>query len=364
MRRPIRISEPDLSGNELRYASEAIKSTWISSSGTFVDRFEREFAELCECEDAISVCNGTAALHLALVALDVGPGDEVIVPSLTFIATANAVKYTGATPVFADVDPDTWCLTASGIKRVLSPRTRAVIPVHLFGVPCDMDEIMALAIENTFVVVEDCAEAHGATIDGHPVGRFGHMGTFSFYGNKILSCGEGGAIVASDDAWSDRLRLFRGQGMDPKRRYFHPVVGFNYRLTNVACAILCAQIERFDAMLQRRREICAQYREGLEGIVRFQEVPAHMIAAPWVTAVAFDTVADQMIVERGLSEAMIETRPFFHPMHTQPPYATDPSKSLPISEELAPRGLCLPTHTGLYDGDVQRVIDVIRSYCV
>jgi perosamine synthetase len=234
----IPLSVPDLSGNEEAYASEAIRSSWISSSGAFVQRFEREFASFCESGTALSVTNGTDALHLALIALGVGPGDEVLLPSLTYVATANAVRYVGAEPVFVDVEPGTWCLDPLDIERRITERSRAIIAVHLYGHPADMDEINAVAGRHGLSVIEDAAEAHGATYKGRICGSLGDCATFSFYGNKILTCGEGGALTTSNPELVQRARLFRGQGMDPERRYFFPVIGHNFRLTNVACAIL------------------------------------------------------------------------------------------------------------------------------
>ena len=358
----LHVSQPDLSGNEEAYALEAIRSTWISSSGAFVDRFEREFSEFCQTKTAVSVCNGTAALHLALAALDVGPEDEVVVPALTFVATANAVLYVGAKPVFVDVDPKTWCLDPAKFEAAITSRTRAVIPVHLYGHPADMDPIVQIATENSIVVIEDAAQAHGARYKGRPVGSLGDLGTFSFYGNKIISCGEGGAVVDPSGTADPMLRLLRGQGMDPKRRYYHSVVGYNYRLTNVACAILCAQLERAEAMLGDRAMICGQYRRGLPSHCLVQGVQPWAQPASWIMCVVFESVDQRHRVQIALADAKIETRPFFIPMHRLPHYLDllGP-QSLPVSERLAERGLCLPTYPGLSADEVDRVLETIRS---
>ena len=238
---PIPVASADVSGNEEAYASDAIRSSWISSSGKYVTRFEEEFAAACDVEYALSCSNGTVALHLALLALGLRPGDEVIVPSLTYIATANAVRYCGAEPVFVDVDPQTWCLDPEAIESKITSRTRGIIAVHLMGHPADMDAINTHAGVHGLWVVEDCAEAHFAEYKGSPVGSLGSVGTFSFFGNKIFTCGEGGAVTLHDRQLQKRMSMLRGQGMDPQRRYYFPITGYNFRLTNVACAIaLCA----------------------------------------------------------------------------------------------------------------------------
>jgi perosamine synthetase len=258
------VSAPDLSGREAEYVLDAVRSSWISSTGPYVDRFEREFASIVGTRTTISVANGTVALHLAMLGHAVGPGDEVIVPSLTYIATANAVRYVGAEPVFVDVDPANWCLDPDKIEAAITPRTRGIIAVHLYGHPADMDRINGIAKRKGLWVVEDAAEAHGASYKGRPAGSLSSMATFSFYGNKILTSGEGGAVTLNDEALERRVRLLRGQGMDPARRYHFVEIGYNYRLTNVACAILCGQIEHMEQIVLRRREIFATYRAELE----------------------------------------------------------------------------------------------------
>ncbi len=361
MSRKIPISYPDLTGNEEHYVQDAIRSSWISSSGHFVERFEREFAKLCGSASALGTCNGTAALHLALMALGCGSGDEVIVPSLTYIATANAVRYTGAEPVFVDVHPGTWCMDPARLSEAVTPRTAGIIPVHLYGHPAEMDEVMHVAHKHALWVVEDAAEAHGARYKGRPVGSFGDLSIFSFYGNKILTCGEGGVVVDRNGLLDAQLRLLRGQGMDPHRRYYHPVVGYNYRLTNVACAILCAQLERLDEMLRRRRDICAEYRDLLEGECVFQQHQPWVHVAPWMMCVVFESEERKDRVVEALTLDGIESRPFFVPLHTLPPYVEEPPVELPVTERLARNGLCLPTHTGLSSEDIQRVVRSVRD---
>jgi perosamine synthetase len=348
--------------------SKALRSSWISSTGAFVDRFEREFAGFCGTRAAISVSNGTAALHLVLATLGLSGRDEVIVPSLTFIATANAVSYLGAKPVFADVDPATWCIDPTAVEAAITPRTRGIVAVHLYGHPADMDAINAIASRHGLWVVEDAAQAHGARYKGRGVGSLSTAGAFSFHGNKIIASGEGGAVTLDDAALEARARLLRGQGMDADRRYFFPVVGYNFRLTNVACAVLCAQMERVQAMIGRRREIFARYRAQLAGLpgIEFQPVAPWAEPAPWM----FCIVVDEPHFGRGrddlmrhLERARIETRPFFIPAHTMPPYSSHACQphGLPRSTRLAGDGICLPTYAGLVDADIDRVADAVRS---
>lgn len=365
----IPVASADLSGNEERYVLDALRSTWISSTGAYVDRFEHEFAEFAGAASSIAVVNGTAALHLALMGLDVRPGDEVILPSLTYVATANAVRYVGAEPVFVDVDPSTWCLDPAGLEGAITPRTRGVIAVHLYGHPADMDLINRVAGVHGLWVVEDAAEAHGALYRGRPVGGLGRVGAFSFYGNKILTSGEGGALTVNDPQLDVRLRTLRGQGVDPHRRYFFPVVGYNFRLTNLACAILCAQLERYEELAARRQEIFALYEEGLTGLagLGFQPVAEWADPARWLFCVTVDEevagLSRDEIASR-LAKDDIDTRPFFIPLHRLPPYRRESEargERLPHTDRLSLQGLNLPTSTRMSDSDVGKVIESIRA---
>jgi perosamine synthetase len=362
----INLAVPALGGSEERYVLDALRSTWISSTGPYVRRFEHEFATLCGTRAAISVVNGTAALHLVMLALNVGPGDEVIVPSLTYIATANAVNYTGATPVFADVSSDTWCLDPGAVEAAVTSRTRGIIAVDLYGHPADMDALNAVASRNGLWVVEDAAEAHGARYRGRPAGSLGTVGVFSFYGNKVITSGEGGAVTVDDPELEQRIRLIRGQGMDPNRRYWFPIVGYNYRLTNIACAILCAQLERFDDILMARRSVFDGYRHRLSNIpgIGFQPVADWAEAAPWLFCITVDR--DEFGLTRDelamvLDEAGVETRPFFHPLHRLPPYERDDGPFLPVTDMLSATGINLPTFVGLTDDDLDRIASVIEG---
>jgi perosamine synthetase len=363
----IPLALPDLCGNEEPYVLDALRSGWISSKGSYVGRFETEFAAATGSLHALAVCNGTSALHLALLGLGIGVGDEVIVPSLTFVSTANAVRYVGAEPVFADVDPATWCIDPAGIAERISPRTKAIIPVHLYGHPADMDAINAIAAEYGLWVIEDAAEAYGATYKGAPVGGLGHVGTFSFYGNKILTSGEGGAVTTDNPGLLERMSLLRGQGMDPARRYYFPVVGYNFRPTNIACAILCAQIERAQEILAARRLVYAAYEARLSGVpgIGLQPADPDVRIAPWLFCVTIDAATFGRSRDRVMADLEargIETRPFFIPIHSLPPYsprAEHQSSSLPHTDRIAASGINLPTFPGLSDRDVARVCDAL-----
>lgn len=364
----IPVAAPDLSGNEERYVVEALRSSWISSTGQYVKRFEENFAQACGSRTAISVCNGTVALHLALLALDVRPGDEVLVPSLTYIATANAVRYVGGEPVFVDVDPDTWCIDPRLLEASITRRTKGIIVVHLYGHPADMDAINHIAGVHGLWVVEDAAEAHLATYKNRPVGSLAPVATFSFYGNKIISCGEGGAITLSDPHLELRTRTLRGQGVDPDRRYFFPVTGYNFRLTNLSCAILCAQLERQTQMLAKRRAIFEAYRARLSGVpgIGFQPVAPWANPAPWLFCITVDEkqygrTRDELMAL--LSEEGIETRPFFIALHRLPPFREESRRReevLPVTDHLSAVGMNLPTYVGLSDTEIDNITDVIK----
>jgi perosamine synthetase len=297
----------------------------------------------------------------------VGPGDEVIVPTLTFVATANAVTYCGARPVFVDCTPDTWTLDPALVEAKLTARTRGIIPVHLFGHPADMDAIGAIASRRGLFVLEDAAQAHGGEVRGQRTGSLGDTAAFSFFGNKIITTGEGGMVTTGDDAAAARMRLLRSHGMDPNRRYWHPVVGYNYRMTNMAAAIGLAQLERVDRQLERRRELAAWYREELEGRELQCQAERDWARHVWwmFSVVLSERGPERDVVIRALADAGIETRPIVHPIHSLPPYSeTSHGERFPIAEAIAARGINLPTWAGLRREDVafvcKRLLQALR----
>lgn len=359
----IPVAAPVLDGREAEYVRECLTTTWISSNGRFIGDFERAFAEYCGVRHAISVNNGTAALHLSLVALGIGPGDEVIMPTLTYVATANAVRYCNAKPVFVDSDLVTYNLDPTKIAPKITSRTKAIIPVHLYGHPADMDPILKLAEVHNLVVVEDAAEAVGARYKGHRVGSLGACATFSFYGNKIITTGEGGMVTTNDDALAHRMRQLRGQGMDPQRRYWFPVVGYNYRMTNIAAAIGLAQLERIDRRIDARQALATAYNHRLAHLADRIALPK---AADWAKHVYWmytirllDGIKnDRDRIMQELEADGIETRPVFYPMHVLPPYRDE--GAYPHADHCSSRGFNLPTHELLTKEDINRVADALE----
>jgi perosamine synthetase len=359
----IPVYTPTLDGREEEYVLDAVRSGWISSLGQYVTRFEEQFARFCGVEHAVSVSNGTVALHLALHALGIGPGDEVIVPSLTFVASANAVRYTGATPVFADVDPETWCIDVQDAERLITAHTRAIMPVHLYGHPADMPAVNALAARHGLQVIEDAAEAHGAAIDGQIVGAIGRIGTFSFYANKIITTGEGGMLTTNDGELAARCRMLRDHAMPPQRRYWHEEVGFNYRMTNLQAAVGVAQAERIDTFIRRKRRIAELYTTHLCQLPGVQ-LPVERPGCTnvfWMYSILvqppYALSRDELII--ALRKHGIDSRPFFHPLDTLPPYRS--SNVRPVAEHLSRCGVNLPSAPSLGDEQIAYVAATIRK---
>lgn len=365
------VAAPIIGEREIAYVTDAIRSGWVSSIGPYIDRFEEAFARFVGVKHAIAVSNGTVALHLALHALGVGPGDEVIVPDLTFAATAHAVLQTGAEPVFADVEPDTWCIDPRAVERAISPRTRAILPVHLFGHPADMTALLALAKDRALAVLEDAAEAHGAQVSGVMVGALGKAATFSFYGNKIMTTGEGGMVTTDDASFAQRCRFLKDHGMSAERRYFHTELAFNYRMTNLQAALGVAQLEQIDTLIAHKRRIMEGYRAALAGVTGAGAPPQKRVQLNverpscrnvyWMVCavLADDVPLDRAEVQARLRARGIDTRPFFAPMSALPHLASyrtvgATGERCEVSERLGRRGLNLPSGCGLTDADVQR----------
>ncbi len=362
----ISVSVPNFLGNEKKYVSDCMETTWISSNGKYINQFETEFSKKFGCKHAIACCNGTVTLHLALIALGIGEGDEVIVPSFTYIATANAVKYCGATPIFADCLPDTWNIDPSDVERKVTSKTKCIIPVHLYGNPCDMDSIMAIAKKYGLYVVEDAAECHGATYNGKKAGTIGDIGTYSFFGNKIITTGEGGMIVTDNDELAAKMRMLKGQGMAPTRRYWFTEIGYNYRMTNIEAAIGLAQLEKIDEHIALRRKVAGWYMsefEELKDYTTVQKVTDKAESVWWMVSLLLN---DNVKISRDdlmkkLAEDGIETRPLFYPMHIMPPYM-DESVICPVSEDISARGMNIPTHGLITKDDVKYICNCIKKH--
>ena len=360
-------AHPVLSGNERKYVDECIDTAWISSVGRFIQAFETEFGRFIGSPHALGCCNGTVALHLALLGIGCGPGDEVIVPTLTYIASANAVTYCGATPVFVDVDPRTFNMDPAQVAARITPRTKAIMPVHLYGHPADMDPIMALAEKHNLRVIEDAAESHGALYKGRKTGSIGEIGVFSFFGNKIITTGEGGMLTTANPDLAARMKLLRGQGMDLQRRYWFPIVGYNYRMTNIEAAIGLAQLEQIEDHLEARRRVRRWYDERLRDLTEFVQVPVEEGWAShsfWMyTIILGDNVVAGLTRDEFMARLDadgIETRPVFYPMHVLPPYL-DRAGRYPVADRLAAQGVNLPTHGKLTEEDVEYVVSRIRA---
>ncbi|MBV9782980.1 MAG: DegT/DnrJ/EryC1/StrS aminotransferase family protein [Acidisphaera sp.] len=356
----IPVYRPDLSGREREYVLDCIESSWISSVGRYISRFEEAFCRAANFKHAASVPNGTIALHLALHALGIGPGDEVIVPTFTYIASVNSIAMTGATPVFVDCRPDDWLVHPEDIEAKITPRTRVLMPVHLYGAVCDMSAIRRLADRHGLRVVEDCAEALGSRRDGAHAGTFGDIATFSFYGNKTVTTGEGGMVASNDPALDDRVRLLKCQGQSPVKRYWHEELGFNYRMTNICAAIGLAQIERLPEILRAKHQLGLLYRRLLAGLpVEFQRPAAGVESSEWLVTVLLPHNTDRERVMKTMGSFGVETRPVFYCAHEMPMYRR--SERFPHAEDVSARGISLPSYPGLTDADVERVASALRS---
>lgn len=361
----IPVAVPCLNGNEKKYVNECLDSTWISSAGEFIGRFEASFAEFCGVRHAVAINNGTTAIHLALVALGIGDGDEVIIPTLTYIATANAVRYCNAVPVLVDAEVGTMNIDPAAIEAKITPKTKAIIVVHLYGHPSDMDAVTSIARKHNLKIIEDAAEAHGAEVNGVRVGGIGDCATFSFFGNKIVTTGEGGMVTTNDEELAARLRLYRGQGMDPKRRYWFPVIGYNYRMTNIAAAIGLAQMENIDQALAARKRVAEWYDAALAAYADRVERPVVAGYAKhvfWMYTILLKgvTEAQRDEVMKSMDASGVETRPVFYPMHVLPPYAED-GAPYPVANDQASRGINLPTHALLESADIDRIVAALGA---
>lgn len=359
----IPVNEPLLDGNEKQYLIDCIDSGWISSEGPFVKEFEERFAALVGRRHGIAVCNGTAALEAAVAALGIGPGDEVIMPSFTIISCAAAVVRAGATPVVVDSDPFTWNMDVDLIEKRITPATRAIMAVHIYGLPVNMEPLLALATRHGLKVIEDAAEAHGLTCGGRPCGSFGDLSTFSFYPNKHVTTGEGGIIVTDDVLLAERCRSLRNLCFQNKKRFVHEELGFNFRMTNLQAALGLAQLERLDRFVEIKQRMGRRYTALLERVKGVQlplQATEYAVNIYWVYGVVLneDIPFDADEAMRRLGERKIGTRPFFWPMHEQPVFrrmGLFAGESYPVAERLARRGFYLPSGLALTDAQMEEV---------
>mgnify|MGYP000431894577 CR=1 FL=1 len=358
----IPVYQPALNGNEREYVNHCLDTGWISSKGEYVNLFEKAFAEYVNVRYSAAVCNGTVALHLALVALGIGTGDEVIVPTLTYIASVNAIVYTGATPVFVDSLPETWQLDPEDVRANITPRTKAIMAVHLYGHPCDMSTLKAIADEHRVFLIEDCAEAIGSRYQDQHMGTFGDISTFSFYGNKTLTTGEGGMIVTSDKTLYERILHLKSQGLAKYRQYWHDIVGYNYRMTNICAAIGLAQLEQVSETLNRKRKLADTYKELLHD-TPFKVHPevGDVYHSYWMVSILVPQVELRDPLREHLAEAGIETRPVFYPVHTMPMYSQK-YQLHKVAEDIGWRGINLPSYPALTNEQVHYICDSLKSF--
>ena len=367
-RRRIPVCEPYLGGREAEYVLECLKTNWISSAGTYLTQFEQSFARYCGCAHGVATTSGTTALHLAVAAAGLGPGDEIIMPTFTIAATVFAALYTGARPVLVDADPQTWTLRVDQVAAKIGPRTRAIMPVHVYGHPCDMDPLVELADRHDLWLIEDAAEAHGAEYRGKKCGSFGDAACFSFYANKIVSTGEGGMVLTDDDGLAERCRSLKNLAFNRERRFLHDAIGFNYRMTNIQAALGLAQVEQIEDAVDRRRQHAASYNRLLADVEGLQlpiERPG-VRNVYWMYGVlveeGFGCSRDELM--RELAERGVETRTFFIPMHEQPLFHRQGlfrDERYPVASNIGRRGLYLPSSTGLSDADIAYVVEAVRE---
>jgi len=361
----IPVCQPTLEGNEKKYVNQCMETNWISSRGRFVDEFEEKFANYCGVRFGITTNSGTTALHLALATMGIKEGDEVIIPSFTMISTANAIAYLDAEPVVVDVEPETWNIDPDRIEEKITERTRAIIPIHTYGHPADMDRLREIAEKHNLAIVEDAAEAHGAEYKGKRVGSFGEMASFSFYANKIITTGEGGMIVTDNRERAELLQTMRNYGFTQERHFWHKVMGFSYRMTNLQAAIGLGQFERIDQLLEARRSNARLYNELLRDVPGISTPPESedVKSVYWMYGILvedeFGITKDQL--RQKLADHGIETRSFFIPIHLQPIYSYLMSDEYPVSEELGKKGFYLPSASSLKAHQIEFICDVIRN---
>ena len=358
----IPISKPSITQREIDYVSKAVQSGWVSSLGEFIDQFEQEFANYCGTKYAVSTSNGTNALHLALIGLGINKDDEVIIPDLTFIATANSIKYIGAKVVIVDIQEAALCMDPLEIEKAITSNTKAIVPVHLYGHPAEMDKIKEISIKHNLIVIEDAAEAHGAEIKGKKVGSLGDAGVFSFYGNKIITSGEGGMITTNSEKLYCRLKNLRDHAMDKHKRYWHNEVGYNYRMTNLQAALGLAQFERINKFLDKRKQIMDWYKNGLKDLqgIRLNSQATWAKNVYWQVCVEIEGYTETMRdgLCKKLKSKKIDSRPYFYPISDMPMY---PSTATPITHKLYKEGINLPTFYDLSKSQVEIICQTLQD---
>ena len=356
------VYQPSLGTKEKENVLECLDSTWISSKGKFITQFENSFSEFIGVKHSAAVCNGTVAIHVALLALGIGEGDEVIVPSFTYVASVNAIRYTGAKAVFIDSDLLTWQMDPTKIEDKITTKTKAILVVHLYGQPCEMDSILNIAEKYNLYIVEDCAEAFGSFYKGKHVGTFGNISTFSFFGNKTITTGEGGMVVTNDTSLHEKAVHLKGQGLAKDREYYHDIIGYNYRMTNICAAIGCAQLERASELIEKKILIAKWYEQKLKNLpVVFHSKVGNVKHSFWMISILLNDSEERNKIRLHVKENGIETRPTFHPVHLMPMYFKK-GFSLPVAGNLGSRGINLPSYPDLNESDVDYICNKIKEF--
>jgi perosamine synthetase len=361
----IHVCEPTQLGNEKKYVKRCMDTNWISSQGEYIRKFESLFARKMGAKYGVTANNGTTALHLAVAALDIGPGDEVIIPTHTMIATANAVRYTGAKPVLVDSELKTWNMDPDQIENMITKKTKAIMPVHTYGHPCDMDKIMSIAKKHGLYVIEDAAEAHGAVYKGRKIGSIGHAASFSFYANKILTCGEGGMVTTNDKKLAEKMQVMKNHAFSHERHFWHKLLGFNYRMTNIQAAIGLAQTEKLEKLAAARIKNAMLYNSLLQEIDEIQLPPSTpgIKNVYWMYGILLKnwSKVTRDTLRYELAAKGIETRTFFIPMHLQPVFKGWFKGEYPNAEYLCTNGLYLPSSSSLTEKEIRYVAGTIKD---
>ena len=364
----IPVNQPLLNGREKELLNECIESGWISSDGPFVTEFERKFAAYIGCKQGIAVCNGTAALETAIYAAGIGKGDEIIMPSFTIISCAIAAIRLGAVPVLVDAEPETWNMDVNQIEKRITSRTRAIMPVHIYGHPVDMDPVIEVAKKHNLMVIEDAAEVHGAEYKGRKCGSMGDVSAWSFYANKNITTGEGGMVLTSDSRIAERAVSYRNLCFQPERRFYHTELGYNFRLTNLQAAVGVAQLERIEEFIAIKRRLGEYYRRKLSAIpgIKCQIEKSWAKTVYWMYCIeldqSLDLDANALMIELG--KRGIGTRPFFLGLHEQPvmhDLGLFKGEHYPVTERIARQGLYLPSGLTLTEGLIDQVVDNVRD---
>lgn len=355
------VYQPSLKGNEKKYVDDCLYSTWISSKGKYIKLFEESFSKFTYIKYSVAVSNGTVALHLALLALGIGENDEVIVPTFTYVASVNAIKYVNAKPVFVDSNPETWQIDPAKIREKITKKTKAIMAVHIYGHPCEMKQIKKIAKEFKLYIIEDCAEAIGSYYDNKHAGRFGDIATFSFFGNKTITTGEGGMVCTNNKNLHDLVVRLKGQGLAKNQEYFHDIIGYNYRMTNICAAIGFAQLERISDILKEKDRVISEYKKYLNNVpVSIHQEVGNVKHSYWMFTILASSEKEKSELRAFLAEYGIETRPAFHPVHTMPMYID--KKTYPVAEDLGKRGINLPSYPDLTNDDIKFIISIISTF--